>query len=241
VMRNVMAIMQRDVLSLFCSPIGYIVMAGFWLVTGALAVWNADAFGPGKPATLRDIFMWTPFILTIIVPAMCMRSLSEEYRSGTFETLMTAPVSDAAMVLGKYLAALVFYVIMLAGTLIYPLLMAAFGNPDWGEMAAVYIGLLLLGITFTAIGMFASSLTRDQAVAWILGAMPLMLLVLSVYNLVRRVEGWQREFVQQINIIGRFSQFARGQLETSGVVFFLAVAALFLFLTVKVVESRRWR
>jgi ABC-2 type transport system permease protein len=71
--------------------------------------------------------------------------------------------------------------------------------------------------------------------------MPLMLLVLSVYNLVRRVEGWQREFVQQINIIGRFSQFARGQLETSGVVFFLAVAALFLFLTVKVGESRRWR
>ena len=210
-MRNIVAISQRELLSLFCPPIGYIVVAGFWLVTGAIAIWNADAFGPGKPATLRDIFMWTPFILTIIVPAMSMRSISEEYRSGTFETLMTAPVSDTQVVVGKYLASLLFYVIMLAGTLVYPLLMAVFGNPDWGEVLAVYVGLLLLGVAFTAFSMFASSLTRDQAVAWILGAMPLMLLVLSVYNLVRRFEGWQREFLQQVNVMGRFGEFARGQ------------------------------
>ena len=240
-MRNVVAISQRELLSLFCSPIGYIVVAGFWLVTGAIAIWNADAFGPGKPATLRDIFMWTPFILTIIVPAMSMRSISEEYRSGTFETLMTAPVSDTQVVLGKYLASLLFYVIMLAGTLIYPLLMQVFGNPDWGEVLAIYVGLLLLGVAFTAFSMFASSLTRDQAVAWILGAMPLMLLILSVYSLVRRFEGWQREVLQQVNVMGRFGEFARGQVGTGDVVFFLATAALFLFLTVKVVESRRWR
>jgi ABC-2 type transport system permease protein len=240
-MRNVVAIMQRELLSLFCSPIGYIVIAGFWLVTGAIAVWNADAFGPGRPAVLRDIFMWTPFILTLVIPAMSMRSISEEYRSGTFETLMTAPVSDAQVVLGKYLATLGFYVIMILGTLIYPLLMEVFGNPDWGEVAAVYLGLLLLGVSFTAFSMFASSLTRDQAVAWILGAVPLMLLVLSVYSLVRRFEGRLRELMQEINIMGRFAQFARGQVETDAVVFFLACSALFLFLTVKVVESRRWR
>ena len=240
-MKTTIAIMQRELLSLFCSPIGYIVIAGFWLVTGAMAVWNADAFGPGRPASLRDIFMWTPFVLTIIVPAMSMRSISEEYRSGTFETLMTAPVSDSQMVLGKFLATLGFYVIMIAGTLVYPILMEIFGNPDWGEVAAVYIGLLMLGIAFTAFGMFASSLTRDQAVAWILGAMPLMLLVLSVHSLVRRFEGWQREVAQQVNIMGRFAQFARGQIETDTVVFFLATAVLFLFLTIKVVESRRWR
>ncbi len=240
-MRTTVAIMQRELSALFFSPIAYIVLAGFWLVTGAMAVWNADAFAPGKPATLRDIFMWTPFILTIIVPAMSMRSLAEEYRSGTFESLMTAPVSDMQVVLGKYLAGLLFYVVMIAGTVIFPLIMAAFGNPDWGEVAGLYLGLLLLGVTFTAIGMFASSLTRDQAVAWILGALPLMLLVLSVYSLVQRVEGWVREVVQNVNIMGRFGQFARGQVGTGDVVFFLAVAALFLFLTVKVVESRRWR
>lgn len=233
--------MQRELLSLFCSPIGYIVIAGFWLVTGAMAVWNADAFGPGKPATLRDIFMWTPFILTIVIPAMAMRSISEEYRSGTFETLMTAPVSDAQVVLGKYLATLGFYLIMLGGTLIYPLIMQIFGNPDWGEVLAVYVGLVLLGVSFTAFSMFASSLTRDQAVAWILGAMPLMLLVLSVYSLVRRFEGTAREVLQQVNVMGLFAEFARGQIDTNAVIFFLASAGLFLFLTVKVVESRRWR
>ncbi len=240
-MRTTCAIMQRELLSLFCSPIGYIVIAGFWLVTGAMAVFNADAFGPGKPATLRDIFMWTPFVLTIIVPAMTMRTIAEEYRSGTFETLMTAPVADAEVVLGKFLASCAFYGAMIAGTLVYPILMEMFGNPDWGEILTLYIGLLLLGVLFTAFSMFASSLTRDQAVAWILGAMPLMLLVLSVYNLARVLEGWQREVIQQVNIMGRFSQFARGQLATDDIVFFLAAAALFLFLTVKVVESRRWR
>jgi len=240
-MKNALAITQRELLSLFCSPIGYIVIAGFWLVTGAMAVWSAAAFGPGKLATLRDIFMWTPFVLTIIVPAMTMRSISEEYRSGTFETLRTAPVSDGQIVFGKYLATLAFYLIMIAGTLIYPILMEVFGNPDWGEMAAVYIGLVLLGIMFTAFSMFASSLTRDQAVAWILGAMPLMLVVLLLFHLVQKVEGWLREALQQVNVMGHFAQFARGQVRLDTVVFFLAAAALFLFLTVKVVESRRWR
>lgn len=240
-MRTTLAITQRELLSLFCSPIAYIVIAGFWLVTAAMAIWNAEAFGPGKPATLRDVFMWTPFVLTIVIPAMVMRTISEEYRSGTFETLMTAPVSDGQVVLGKYLAALAFYVIMIAGTLVFPIAMEIYGSPDWLEMAALYVGLLLVGATFTAFSMFASSLTRDQAVAWILGAIPLMLLVLSAYNLVKHLEGWAREFVQEINIMGRFAQFARGQVESDAIILFLACAALFLFLTVKVVESRRWR
>ena len=239
-MRNVTAIMQREFLSLFCSPIGYIVIAGFWLVTGVL-VWATGAFGPGRPAHLRDVFMWTPFVLTIIIPAISMRTLSEEYRTGTIETLMTAPISDAQMVLGKYLASLLCYVIMIAGTLVYLLLMEVFGNPDWGASVAAYLGLLLLGASFTAFGVFASSLTRNQIVAWILGAVPLMLFAWFAYFIVGRAEGWWREVLQQINVMGRFGQFARGQVEIDGVVFFLATAALFLFLAVKVVESRRWR
>ncbi len=240
-MSKTIAIMQRELLSLFCSPIGYIVIAGFWLVTGAMAVFNVEAFTPGRPAALRDIFMWTPFVLTIIVPAMSMRTISEEYRSGTFETLMTAPVSDGEMVFGKFLASLVFYLIMVGGTLIYPVLMEVFGNPDWAETAAVYLGLILLGTLFTAFSVFASSLTRDQAVAWIIGAMPLMLIVLSAHMLVRRFEGWTREVVQEVNIMGRFGQFARGQVDLESVVFFIGLSIVFLFVTVKVVESRRWR
>lgn len=239
-MRNILAISQRELLSLFCSPIGYIVIAGFWLVTGVI-VWATGAFAPGRPATLRDVFMWTPFVLTIIIPAISMRMLSEEYRSGTIEALMTAPLSDVQMVLGKYLASLVFYVIMIAGTLVYLILMEIFGNPDWGASLAAYLGLLLLGLSFTAFGMLASSLTRNQIVAWILGAVPLMLVAWFTFFVVNRVEGWLRVVLQQINVMGRFGQFARGQVSTDAVVFFLATTVLFLFLTVKVVESRRWR
>jgi len=239
-MKNVGAIMRRELLSLFCSPIGYVVIAGFLLVTGFI-VWWFQVFGPGKPATLRDVFFWTPFVLTIIIPAISMRAIAEEYRNGTIESLMTAPVSEAQLVLGKYLASMVFYLIMLAGTLVYLLVMRIFGNPDWGASLAAYVGLVLLGMSFMAFGVLASSLTRNQIVAWVLGAVPLLLFAVLTYFLVDNVQGRWREVVQQINVMGRFSQFARGQIETDGIVFFLATAALFLFLAVKVVESRRWR
>jgi ABC-2 type transport system permease protein len=200
-----------------------------------------DSFGPGKPATLRSVFDFTPYVLTIIIPAISMRTISEEYRSGTIETLTTAPVSDAQFVIGKYLAAFIFYAIMLAGTLVYLVLMMIFGNPDVGASLSAYLGLLLLGAAFTAFGVFTSSLTRNQIVAWMLGMVPLMLFVWFAAFIVRVAQGGLREIFQQINILRHLDQFNRGLVTTESVTFFLAVAALFLFLTVKVVESRRWR
>jgi ABC-2 type transport system permease protein len=239
-MRNTTAIMQRELLSLFFSPIGYIVIAGFLLITGVIVLMT-QAFGPGKPATLRDVFYFTPYVLTIIIPAISMRTIAEEYRSGTIETLTTAPVSDLEFVVGKYLAALIFYAIMLAGTLVYLVLMMIFGNPDVGASLAAYLGLLLLGVAFTAFGVFTSSLTRNQIVAWMLGMVPLMLFVWFAAFIVQVADGALRTVFQQINILRHLDQFNRGLVTVESVVFFLAVAALFLFLTVKVVESRRWR
>ncbi len=239
-MRNVSAIMQRELLALFCSPIGYIVIAGFLLITGVTVRWM-DTFAPGKPASLREVFFWTPWVLTMIVPAISMRAISEEYRAGTIETLMTAPLSDVQMVLGKYFATLIFYIVMLAPTLLYLVLMMVYGNPDVGAALSAYLGLLMVGILFTAFGLFASSLTSNQVVAWILGSIPLLLFACVAYFVVRMVEGTWRQVLQQINVIGRFDDFSRGLVTTDGLVFFLAAAILFLFLTVKVVESRRWR
>ncbi|MCK4341711.1 MAG: ABC transporter permease [Phycisphaerae bacterium] len=239
-MRNARAIMQRELLSLFCSPIGYIVIAGFLFVTG-LSVLVSGSFAPGKPATLREVFFWTPWLLTVIVPAISMRTICEEYRNGTIETLMTTPLSDLQMVLGKYLASLVFFIIMLAPTLAYLILMEIYGNPDWGASLSAYLGLLLIGVAFTAFGLFASSLTSNQVVAWMLGSIPLLIFACLAYFIIGHVEGIWRLIFQQVNVIGRFDEFSRGLVTTDGVVFFLAAAALFLFLTVKVVESRRWR
>jgi len=239
-MRNTAAIMQRELLSLFFSPIGYVVIAGFLLLTGVIAL-VTDSFGPGKPATLRRIFDFTPYVLTIIIPAISMRTISEEYRSGTIESLTTAPVSDTQFVIGKYLAAFIFYAIMLSGTLVYLILMIKFGNPDIGASLAAYFGLLLVGVSFTAFGVFTSSLTKNQIVAWMLGMVPLMLFVWFAAFIIGAVEGKLRLAFQHVNIMRHLDLFNRGLITAESVVFFLATAVLFLFFTVKVVESRRWR
>lgn len=239
-MRNVTAIMQRELLSMFCSPIGYIVISGFLLITGLL-VWATQSFEPGKPASMRELLRLAPFVLTVIIPAITMRSISEEYRTGTIESVSTAPVADSQFVVGKFFAVVVFYAIMVLCTLVYLVMMELFGNPDWGASMAAYVGLLLLGLLFAAFGLFASSLTNNQIVAWILGAVPLLLLSALAFWIVENNRGWLRSAAQQINFMGRFEQFARGSVGLENVVFFLGSAAFFLFLTIKVVESRRWR
>jgi len=240
-MRNVTAIMQRELLSFFSTGIAFIVIAGFLLVTGVLVL-ITESFAPGKPATLRTVFFWTPFVLAIVIPAISMRLIAEEYRTGTIETLMTAPVSDAELVIGKYLASFIVYLVMLAATLIYLVLMSVYGSPDWGASMASYLGLILVGASFLAFGILASSLTHNQVVAWILGALPLILFAWLGYFITQFVElPWLRNALQQINVMWRFEQFTRGLVATDSVVFFVATSALFLFLAVKVVESRRWR
>lgn len=239
-MRNTIAIMQRELLSLFFSPIAYIVIAGFLFFTGIL-VWQSDSFSPGKPATLRTVFQWTPIVLAFFIPAMTMRMISEEYRNGTFETLMTAPVSDLELVLGKYLAGAVFYLVMLATTLVYMVLLIAYGNPDLGAALAGYFGLLVVGLAFVAVGLLASSLSRNQVVAWIAGAVPLILVALLAYFISLNSEGWVRQLAQQVDVMNRFEMFNRGLIRLDGLVFFLGSAAFFVFCTVKVVESQRWR
>ncbi len=239
-MRNTAAILQRELISLFCSPIAYIVLAGFLLLTGILVL-VTGSFAPGQPATLRRVFEFAPYVLAIFLPAITMRTISEEYRSGTIETLMTAPVTDAQVVLGKYLATLVFYLIMVAATGIYLVLLMLYGSPDIGASLSSYLGLLLVGAAFLAFGLFASSLTSNQVVAWMVGAVPLMLFVWFAAFLVQQTEGTTREILQKINVLRHLDQFNRGLLTTESATFLIGTCVLFVFLTVKIVESRRWR
>ncbi|MCC6357529.1 MAG: ABC transporter permease subunit [Phycisphaerales bacterium] len=239
-MRNTVAIMQRELNSLFFSPIGYVVIALFLILMGGITVWTGN-IAPGQPATLANFFQSAPYLLAIIVPAITMRLISEEYRSGTIETLMTAPIADAELVIGKYLAVLAFYAIMLAGTGVYLVFMSMYGNPDVGASFAAYIGLLLAGAAFLAVGLLASSLTKNQIIAWMLGAVPLVLIVWFAQAMAIKAEGTVREVIQRINIQRHLDQFNRGLVTVEGAVFFLGLAGLFVFLSVKVVESKRWR
>jgi len=241
--RNVLAITQRELGAFFFSPIAYVVLFAFTFMVGLLFVFLTDNFTPGSEASLRDTFNWLPPLLCIAVPILTMRLISEEYRSGTIETLMTAPISDAEVVVGKFLGAFIFYAIMLAATLFYVVLLSVYGEPDYGLLASGYFGLLMIGAMFVAIGLFFSATTHNQIIAALLGAFFLLLLTILAWIIVQftDVEGPIQLLLQMVSIMDRFQHFNRGLVDVNNLVFFCGGTAFFLFLAVKVVESRRWR
>ncbi len=234
---------QRELGAFFYSPIAYVVLFAFTFMVGMLFVFLTDNFTPGSEASLRDTFNWLPPLLCITVPILTMRLLSDEYRSGTIETLMTAPISDAEVVLGKFLGSFITYAIMLAATLFYVVLLSVFGDPDLGLLLSGYTGLLLIGAMFVAVGLFFSSITRNQIIAALLGAFFLLVLTILAWIIVMYadVRGSFRMILQMVSVMDRFQSFNRGLVDLNNLVFFGGGTAFFLFLAVKVVESRRWR
>lgn len=242
-MRNILAMTQRELAAFFYSPIAYVVLFAFTLMVGMLFVVLTDNFGPGNEASLRLTFNWLPLLLCMTVPVLTMRLMSEEYRSGTIESLMTAPVSDAEVIIGKFLGAFLVYAVMLAATVFYVVLLAVYGDPDYGMLAGGYFGLLLIGSLFCAIGLFFSSITRNQIIAALLGAFFLLLITILAWIIVQSTEvsGLTRTVLQMVSVMDRYQYFNRGLVDLNNLVFFGGGTVFFLFLAVKVVESRRWR
>ena len=243
-MRNVTTLTQRELSVFFYSPIAYVVLAVFLGVTGAFFV--KDNFLPGAEASLRITFgNYLPVILVFVVPMLTMRLLSEEFRGGTIETLMTAPVSEADVVLGKFCGTLVFYLVMLATTLLHVILVAAYGPLDVGLVLCTYVGLILLGALYmsstTRSGLFFSACTRNQVIAVVCSFVLLAVLTFLANYLAREQEGNLRVVLQHLSIMTHFQDFARGLFDVNHLIFFLSTTALFLFGSVKVLESRRWR
>jgi ABC-2 type transport system permease protein len=154
---------------------------------------------------------------------------------------MTAPVTDAEVVVGKFLSALVFYEIMLVTTLIYPILLAMYGNIDVGLTIACYVGLVLVGALYISVGLFFSTCTRNQMVAGMCSFVLLAILTFLTSFIGRSQEGAIRVVLQHVSITDHYEGFLRGLVETSHVIFFVTGTALFLFLAVKALEFRRWR
>jgi ABC-2 type transport system permease protein len=161
-MSRAIVIARRELASYFYSPIAYVAMTLFLLAAGFLFF---DDFQPGKPVAMRTIFDWMVWLLVFIVPVLCMGLLAQEWSSGTIETLMTAPVGESEVVLGKFAGSLLFFIVLLAPTVIYVLMLRIYGRPDYGPIFSGYIGVLLVGALFISIALFCSSLTRSQIVA----------------------------------------------------------------------------
>jgi ABC-2 type transport system permease protein len=239
-MGNVATMARRELGAYFLSPIAYLVNAIF-LFTAGLA-FALGTFRPGGEASLRGLFdFWIVLILVFVLPMLTMRLMSEELRSGTIETLMTIPITDVEVVLGKFFGALLFYLILLATLLVYPIILAIFGPMDVQLLICNYLGLLLLGALYIAIGLFFSTCTRHQVIAVLCTAGVLAFMTFAFQPFAQVVEGWPRVVLQQLSIRTHFHDFVRGMVDMNHLVFFVTMTALSLFLTVKVLEMRRWR
>jgi ABC-2 type transport system permease protein len=232
------AVTRKELYSYLVSPMPYVVTAVFLLVNGFiffLIVSSASA-----EATLRPILPTTAFLLLLILPVLTMRLLAEEKATGTIELLMTFPITDAQVVIGKFLATLLVYILMLVPTLAYVFMVKAFGNSEWGPLITAYIGLILLGASFIALGMFSSSLVRNQIIAAVVGIG--LLLLLWVMGAAGSVLGPRLSGVlAYLSLNDHFNSFQQGVLEVKDIVFYLSVTVGALFLTVRVLESGRWR
>jgi ABC-2 type transport system permease protein len=254
-MSNVIAIAQKELRSYFASPIAYVVLAAFALVFGFFfstmlyyflgqSMQMSMGMGGGpmnvNEQMLRYVFQNMTVILLLMVPMITMRTYSEEKRSGTIELLLTSPVSDWQMILGKFFGAMSLYAAMLAVTLVHVLILYRYGTPEWKPIASTYLGLLLLGGSMVALGLFVSSLTKNQIVAGIVTFV--VLLLLWVLDWMSSFSpGWVASVLNYVTITGHLDDFIKGVIDTSHIIYYLSFITFGLFLTAQSVNSERWR
>jgi ABC-2 type transport system permease protein len=238
-MTRATTIARRELTSYFASPIAYVLMALFILASGSF-FW--DDFTPGQPVEMRHVFDWMVWILVFIIPVLGMGLLSQEWATGTIETLMTAPVDDVEVVVGKFLGSFAFLGVLVGPTLIFVLMLALNGHPDYGPIFSGYLGIALVGALFVAITLFCSSLTKSAVVAAAMSAAILFLITIVPYTVASRatLSGTWRAVVDQA-VFRRYAQFSQGVIDVGNIVFFLAATGVFLFLTTMVLQSRRWK
>jgi ABC-2 type transport system permease protein len=253
---KIWAIFKKEMRLYFTSPVAWVVFTIFLLIAGyffysifaffTLASMQS-AMNPqmGRDlnvtdSVMRPLFSNISVILLLLMPLVTMRLFAEERRAGTIELLLTYPVRDGAVLAGKYLSALALYAIMIALTLLYPVIVVYFARLEWGPILTGYLGLLLMGATFIAVGVFASSLTENQIVAAIttFGAL-----------LIFWILGWSADYaggtagkvLQFLSILEHNDSFSKGVLDSKDVLYYLNFTLLALFLTLRSLEARRWK
>jgi ABC-2 type transport system permease protein len=224
-MRQAVFIFKKEFRTYFISPIAYIVISIFLLVTGWFFF---TTFFIYNQANLRNFFSMLPIIFSFVIPAITMRLLAEELNIGSYETLLTLPVTFLDVVLGKFLAAVVFISAMLLPTIAYPICVAFLGQLDWGPVAGGYVGAILLGAAFAAIGIFASSLTRNQIIAFIVGVaicFSLTLIDKMLFFLPRSLLA----FLVYLGADHHFQNISKGIIDSRDVLYFLSVCFVGLY------------
>jgi gliding motility-associated transport system permease protein len=236
-MQNVLAVARREFVSYFNSPIAYLVVASYLILSGSL--FFPELFLGGQ-ADMRGFFGMAPLLFCFFTPLFTMRLIAEERSQGTLELLLTMPITDWQVVIGKFLASTGLTAVLLLLTLAFPISVGALGPIDKGAIAAAYIGMLLMCATYGAIGLMASSFTRNQIVAGIV-AMSLGFVLFIVGAMVQVMPPWLAPFCNAISIQTHFTNIARGVIDTRDLLYYASMIFGCLLVAETSLESRRWR
>jgi len=241
--KDIAVIFRREFRAYFYSPIAYVFSIIFIILNGGLYMFHFFLLGN---ADMRSFFAVLPLILGLIfIPAISMRLWSEENKLGTVELLLTLPMRTEHIVLGKFFASFVFYLIALAGTLTIPLLLLILGNPDMGPVVGGYFGAVLIGAFFLSIGIFISGFFSDQIVSLIITSLACGFIVLIGWGYVPMVlDGWipglGTFLYDYVGVTRHFNDIERGVIDIRSIVYFMSFSALFLYLNAKALERRKY-
>jgi len=231
------AIWKRELRAYFLTPLGYVIIAVMYFFT-AYYFFTYNLYG--NTTDTATLFSMLFSVALFLAPPLTMRLLSEERRVGTEQTLLTAPVSRLGIVLGKYAAALLLYLLAISGTLVMALVLQYYAQPDWPVVLGNFIGLFLLGASLIAVCLFVSAFTESQVMAAVggFGVSLFLILVDALYYVVQ--SRTLRVLFSRLSFNGRYQNFTAGVVDVSDLCFFISIAGLFLAFTVVVLERRRW-
>lgn len=241
-MKNINIIFKREFSTYFNTPIGYIFSAFFLLLISFLFFFGlgGNSFWDMKVASMEQYFLWVPVLFIIFIPAVTMRLWSEEERSGTIEVLLTLPVADYEIVIGKFLSAWAFLSVTISGGILVPLTIWTLGDIDFGLVFSGFTGSLFLGGAYLSVGIVISSLTKDQITAFILTLLASLLLFLMGYQPILQFFGkYAGSLLSFLSLSGHFESFRMGVLDPRDIFYFLSVIIFMLYVNVYILRGRK--
>jgi ABC-2 type transport system permease protein len=233
-----LAIYRRELQGYFYSPIAYVFMGIFMLVSG---IFFSMSNILSAQAAFNSMLSSLTFLFMLIVPVLTMRLLSEERKNKTDQLLLTSPVSISSIVVGKYFAAVTVFLITLVVSFIYPITLFMYGHPSIAEIVAGYVGFFLMGSALIAVGVFMSSLSENQVTSAVSTFGVLLLLWIGGQAVIPLIKvDWIVAILQWFSVYDRFASFSQGLLSITQLFYYISFAAVFVFITIRTVERRRW-
>ncbi|MBR5136504.1 MAG: ABC-2 transporter permease [Clostridia bacterium] len=231
------AVFKREFRAYFQSPIAYVAIGAFFFVASLLYVIGNLLIGDGD---FVNILSNLTFALIVITPILTMRIMSDDRKNGTEVLLVTSPTTTMEVVLGKYLAALCVFLIMVGTSTIFPMITSIYGSPSFAAIFSCYVGFILLGASYLAIGVFASSLTENQIVSALV-TLVFIIFMFVIDALVAVIGGWFGTALSWLSLLSRFDPFSLSVLSLTSIFYYITFVAVFLFITMVSMDRRRWK